>query len=357
MLGQAQECFVHNALRTNKGPNIVAVLAQQAHLYYEVGQQPAVLFAHSLTVPRSAIKDSLEALDDKKPALLKEVPRAWRDRVAARSSVLAGVAALYLARALEADKEHGEAIARLQAVMPRLQDKDLAAAVARDGGAALNRLMASVADELPRLLTRLSKENSAIYFKKVAAPGALPPPGANSMVKSLPLPAEFVAVTALNDPFVRLVPQAVRARVAEYTERRRQLLEAAYAAAEQSNAVVRSALQDMNLPGALDALGVGQAGGMPPELVARVEAVREKGGEATLRDLMHAKDQVAAEDKVRCGWDCRRCVADPRSDCWTASRRCWTRRSATTRRAAARTRTGAGRARGPTCSPWHCARS
>ncbi len=77
MLGQAQECFVLNATRTDKAPKIVAMLAQQAALYYG---------------------EALEHLDDKKAALAKEVPKQWRDHIATRFAVLNGVAILYLAK-------------------------------------------------------------------------------------------------------------------------------------------------------------------------------------------------------------------------------------------------------------------
>ncbi len=78
---------------------------------------------------------------------------------------------------------------------------------------------------------------------------ALTPPLAKSMVKALPLPEDLVGLTALNDPFAKLVPVAVLARVREYEERRDQLLQTQYAGSEHSNAAVRQTLQECNLPG------------------------------------------------------------------------------------------------------------
>jgi hypothetical protein len=138
------------------------------------------------------------------------------------------------------------------------------------------------------------------------------------MVKPSALPEDLVGLSPANDPFTKLVPVAVLAKVKEYEERREQLLQQQYATAEQCNAAVRQALQECNLPGAaagvvlaglvgwcslfvcccsgaLDAM-TAAAGGLPAELAARIEAVRAAGGEAQLQDLLRAKAQVSAED-------------------------------------------------------------
>ena len=138
-----------------------------------------------------------------------------------------------------------------------------------------------------------TKDNSLIYHDREPPIADLAPIEGSVMVKPVPIVDVSTEPTVrLDDFFAALVPYALQQRAREYAERRDALVRDEVQREEDAAGILRSSLESMGLPQAIDARE--QPSGLPETVAAHAEEIRSQGGMATLREKHDALLSTAA---------------------------------------------------------------
>ncbi|KAF3916011.1 Rhophilin-1 [Arthrobotrys entomopaga] len=274
MLAQAQECFWQKAAMDGMKDALIAKLAAQVNDFYAEARDIATQ------------SDAVSA--------------EWIHHMTAKHHHFAA-AAQYRAAcdALEKAK-YGEEVARLQ---DALKCANEGLKEARYISKVVISDLQGLKEKIQDTLKRAEKDNDVIYLDPVPSKAELAVLGRRSMVKAA-VPKEIteakekLVVGGEYGPplFQNLVPFAVHIAGSIYVERRDRAVNNIIDELETLTVQLRETLSSLNLPGSLEALE--KPLGLPPGLMAHVEAVRQAGG---VDGLLRAYDDVTkikASDKA-----------------------------------------------------------
>eukprot|EP01105_Mastigella_eilhardi_P021503 TRINITY_DN520_c0_g1_i1.p1 TRINITY_DN520_c0_g1~~TRINITY_DN520_c0_g1_i1.p1 ORF type:complete len:663 (-),score=163.95 TRINITY_DN520_c0_g1_i1:994-2937(-) len=264
MLANAQYCFYDRASKSNLSKANLAKISAQAGTFYD-----------------SALRLMSQ------PSLQGYIPKAWLQHTEIMSGVMWGEAHTCVAEDLSASNvmKYGEGVARLALANTQIENcRKLVRSVPE-----LRELVDQVGVRVTKAFLTAEKENDSIYHDTVPSTAALSTLSGKPMVAPVvvdPIPVE--------DPFSALVPFAVRQSLTLYQERRYGLVSNEIKNIKDHNEIVKSALAEMNLPGAVEALE--SPTGIPQTLMDKHRTVASENGAAHVTELIKTLRQLAVMD-------------------------------------------------------------
>ncbi|KAJ8072525.1 pH-response regulator protein palA/rim20 [Marasmius tenuissimus] len=262
MLAQAQECFWQKAKLDNYKNSLISKLAAST----------SALYQHAFDAIQNASPLSNTSHVEAKQYHFDAVSQYRKSREELEGSRY-GSEIAYLTQALSgAQRAHG--IARKGKVSSSVQ---------KDAQSLLEALQKDIA--------RAERDNDLIYHQDVPVTSSLPPIP-HAAVAQMTIPKELTAPTSIvaseDMIFSELVGWGTREAIKIYYDRRKNLIQdELVTVSTQARETAQQVLQELNLPGALEALE--RPVGLPPSLLKKVEEVRLENGpvkiEAAIRDL------------------------------------------------------------------------
>uniref|UniRef100_A0A6B2KXP0 BRO1 domain-containing protein n=1 Tax=Arcella intermedia TaxID=1963864 RepID=A0A6B2KXP0_9EUKA len=268
MLAQAQELFYMMALKSNMKAGVISKLAAQASDYYS------------------------NALDGMTTNLKSVVPKRWITYSELKRDLMKAVAQFQLGKEKKEQKAFGDELARYR-IASRLIDNVLK----------YKTLLPEISVWVDDIATRIKnaersaqKDNDMIYHETVHPEHKLPPLEKKVMVKSERIETVKLNLDPKSDPFNSFIPMRVRTAESVYSERKAALLRDISKQVEDQNSIAKSALYEMNLPGALEALETPH--GIPLSLLKKMELVKKDSGINGLVATIHKLKSLAEENGV-----------------------------------------------------------
>eukprot|EP00471_Norrisiella_sphaerica_P008970 CAMPEP_0184503426 /NCGR_PEP_ID=MMETSP0113_2-20130426/51885_1 /TAXON_ID=91329 /ORGANISM="Norrisiella sphaerica, Strain BC52" /LENGTH=824 /DNA_ID=CAMNT_0026892921 /DNA_START=239 /DNA_END=2710 /DNA_ORIENTATION=+ len=281
MVAQAQECIYEACLAKKVKPATLAALAFGC----------ARKFMNALEYSNGFSASEI----------LRKVAYPWKQHLRYKALCWQASACFQQARDRNEAEEHGKEIGLLEKARSKIQEaRGLEKDMRRTGFG--GRLKSPLLDALEdagshleraiiRRLEMAKKENEAIYHEKVPPVAKLEDAEPNILAK----PAPFVEpLIDPKSPFAVLVPAKIQENGAKFKQEVKEELKSMAADAETKADEIRSKLQALNLPAALDARD-GQSG-MPEGLWKRIEVMQGKGGVEHVDMLL--KQVLSAQDKA-----------------------------------------------------------
>lgn len=301
-LAQAQECFWQKAASDGMKSGTIAKLARAVEDLYAQTSQEA---------QRAHEETGLEALS-----------RTWVNHINTKRYHFAAATQFRKSQEDLSNSRYGDEIARLQ-----LADSHVKSALAAlKRGLPSTTSTQSVANDLGGLqsviesnLKRARKDNDLIYLEPITAQADLATiTGARMVQAKLPVqvaqPIDCLrargeaasanaALPTLGKPlFGALVPYGAHVAISVYEDRKETWWrEAMEGRRQELEAVVKSTLDSLNLPGAVDALDRGDAAQqqqIPPTLLSFADTLRDDGGVDVLQQLRSEVERVSAHNNA-----------------------------------------------------------
>ncbi|EFA77580.1 ALG-2 interacting protein X [Heterostelium album PN500] len=266
MIAQAQECVYEKAVADNLSDSIQSKLAIQVSDYY----------------------DAVYQLSNSN-ALKSVVDRYWSSVCYTKVFIYRAIANYKCAIGLEATAQFGEQVARLTAAVDNIglarQNMPKTAIVE------FREFLEKIAAIITKYYESSKKDNDTIYHDIVPQPHKLAPIEKKSIAKAAPIP-ELIQ----HDPFINLIPYAVKEDAAIYNDQKEQLLKKETDNIKFHDDTAKSTLVSMNLPGAVEALEIG----VPKALQEKMDLVKSERGVDTVIDLLKSLQQLHDEDESIC---------------------------------------------------------
>lgn len=250
MIAQAQEIFVIKAIRDNMKDAIIAKLACQCE----------ELYAEAM---RGLQKDSLRTLWDKE----------WIPTIAGKQAGFHAMTQLYQSLVCRSNKAVGEEIARLQQSVELFK-----AAQSRSGKPTL---FEEYAHRAQRNLTESKKDNDLIYNEMIPDVKSLDSPGKALLAKPTAVTSRFLE--GGKDLFVALVPVALHQALTACESRKNEIVNGEILKLREATQTLNGVLASLNLPAAIE---VTSSGSLPPSLLEKANAVRDRGGITSIRNVV-----------------------------------------------------------------------
>lgn len=251
MLAQAQEMFVHKAIRDKMKDGIIAKLASQCEDFY----------AEALKLLQ---KESVRHIIDKD----------WIGLVAGKQAAFHGLAEFYQSLVCKENKAVGEEIARLQKCLELLRNGQ-----ARSGKPLLFQEYVTRAE---KALKDANKDNDFIYHERIPDSKLLSGVPRAPLAKATPLPDKLSK--DFKDLFGALVPVPVHQALAAYEVRKSDLVNREISELRKATELLNSVLASLNLPAALEESS-GEV--VPQSIVEKSRAVQSAGGLTSLDSMIN----------------------------------------------------------------------
>ncbi|KAF9267708.1 BRO1-domain-containing protein [Marasmius fiardii PR-910] len=269
MLAQAQECFWQKARLDNFKNSTISKLAAST----------SVLYQHAF-----------DAVNDANPPVRQLFPTDWLAHIEAKQHHFDAVAQYRKSREELEGSRYGSEIAYLTRT---LTGAKRAHDIARKGkvSPAVRQDIQSLLEAVQKETVRAERDNDLIYHQDVPVASSLPPIP-HAAIAQVTVPKELTnpnSIVASEDMiFSDLVGWGAREAINIYYDRRKNLIQDEIIAVSlHAREEVERTLQELNLPGSLEALE--RPVGLPPSLLKKVEEVRLENGpvkiEAAIRDL------------------------------------------------------------------------
>ncbi|ORX57043.1 BRO1-domain-containing protein [Hesseltinella vesiculosa] len=249
MLAQAHECFLENSIREKKKDGLIAKLASHAVWIY------------------ASIVDELQEAQSHGVGMDK----SWSSMCQIKHRYYQALAQQFKAVACEADGQYGEQVARwtvaeqaAKEASGKLATQLIQQATANhgqgtlppDSGSVLQELCKSLAATCTEKLAAATRDNDMIYHDPVPQASVLTPIDRLNAVKPIPLaelysPEEMTKVIG-NDIFTHLIPLSVHESASMYSEEQAKLVRAETEKCDLAKAELKTAMDYMKLPQALD---------------------------------------------------------------------------------------------------------
>ncbi|XP_022084899.1 programmed cell death 6-interacting protein-like isoform X2 [Acanthaster planci] len=251
MLAQGQESILKKAQQDKMKPAIVAKIAM------------------------TAAEEFSEALKLCQVQHVKEVlPKEWIPIVGGKHAHMQGLAEFHQSQVCQASKCYGEEISRLNHSLEHLQ------AASHRGGQHVN--FKSTTEKVQRALAAAKKDNDFIYHDVIPDVSNLKPIGSAVIAKPLEIPKPMNP--KFTDLFEKLVPLAVHNALDAYEARKVEIVSREVGKLREQTQLLNSVLASLNLPAAIEDMG---GSSIPPSLLQKSNAVREKGGIQSIDKLFH----------------------------------------------------------------------
>lgn len=250
MLAQAQETFVHKAIRDSMKEAIVAKLSSQCE----------DLYADAL---RALQKDSVRTLWDKD----------WISTVSGKHAGFQAITQLYQSLVCRNNKAVGEELARLQQSVELFKT-----AQSRSGRPSLFEEFAGRAQ---RNYAESKKDNDLIYNEMIPDFKSLPAPGKAMLAKAIPVTGRLDE--SGKDLFEHLVPVALHQALRACDARKSEVVNVEISKLREATQTLNGVLASLNLPAAIETTS---SGSLPPSLLTKAAEVRNLGGIDNVRKLI-----------------------------------------------------------------------
>uniref|UniRef100_H2YHX1 BRO1 domain-containing protein n=1 Tax=Ciona savignyi TaxID=51511 RepID=H2YHX1_CIOSA len=254
MLGQAQECFYDKASSDpalNKKPEVLAKVAMQtSHLYSEAAK--ALVEA-----------DSSYSLG------------AVQSLCSAKKELFQCYAQHQQAKAANADKRFGEAIARYR-VIARSLYKNSSELLVNFNGKQFCEIIGSEKDAA-------EKDNNFIYNDIIPKASSVPVIGKAPIAKAKAFNKNENLSMKFTDLFSSLVPLAVHNAVEAYSARRKELVDREIERIRELNNLINGVMSSFNLPAALEDMS---GSDLPQSIIDKSRVVIDKGGVVPIDQLL-----------------------------------------------------------------------
>ncbi|KAI8059353.1 BRO1-like domain-containing protein [Gongronella butleri] len=293
MLAQAHECFLENSIREKKKEGLIAKLASHA------------VWAYANLVDESA---EVTATLEKSWIALFQVKHRYYQAIAQQFKALACEAAgqygEQVARWTVAEQAGKEGAGRLctSLIQQATASNHAHGTLPPDTGPVMQELCKALAATCTEKLAAATRDNDMIYHDQVPQASVLTPIDRLNAVKSVQIvdlytPEEMTKVIG-QDIFTRLIPLSVHERASMYSEEQAKLVRAEDEKCDDAKAELRSTMEYMKLPQALDKFkrpaATSDAIDMdPPTTVFQwADAVAEKEKTQSVRVLMDQLEQI-----------------------------------------------------------------
>ncbi|KAL5508811.1 hypothetical protein EMCRGX_G004061 [Ephydatia muelleri] len=244
MLAQAQESFCIKASKDLKDPVIARIAMQASDLYADAYNTMLV----------GSVKNQWE--------------KGWLSIVTAKQAYFHAVAQHRLGLVAKANKNFGEAVARLKKATELLQESE------RKGEGMFKSY--ELTSNLKKDFESTQKDNNFIYNDRIPDFATLEPPGKAVLAK----PIQFTSPASnFSDLFGALMPLAVNQAKAVYTGKKDSIVSLELDKLRDATQILNAMLADRNLPAAIEETS-GQ--GLPDSIKEKAEGVQAGGGVASI---------------------------------------------------------------------------
>ncbi|XP_071789061.1 programmed cell death 6-interacting protein-like isoform X4 [Asterias amurensis] len=251
------------------------MLAQAQDTFFKKARQDKMKNGVIAKIAMTASEEYAEALKLCQVSYIKEIlPKEWIPIVAGKQAFMHATAEYYQSMVSQNAKNYGEEIGRLNHAIELLQS------ATHRGGQHIN--FKSTTEKVQRALAAAKKDNDFIYHDIVPEIANLKSIGSAAIAKPLEIPSPLYP--KFSDLFEKLVPLAVHNALDAFESRKNDIISGEISKLRESTQLMDSVLASLNLPASIEDMG---GSTVPPSVLQKSTAVREKGGIASIDKLFN----------------------------------------------------------------------